>query len=121
MLKLMEDLGPRILGFEVEGAITHYDYRNTLIPAAEAMMRDGPIKALCVVRSDLSDFAIEALWDDAKFGLKHWHDISHMALVSDHTWIRVALSLFAPFYPAKIKLFKLDELAAAKEWIASAA
>jgi hypothetical protein len=44
-----------------------------------------------------------------------------MALVSDHAWIRVALSLFAPFYPAKIKLFKLDELAAAKEWIANAA
>jgi len=121
MFKLMEDLGPRILGLEAVGKITHDDYRDTLIPAAEAMMRDAPIKVLCIVRSELSDFAIEALWDDAKFGLKHWHDISHMALVSDHSWIRVALSLFAPFYPARIKLFKLAELAAAKEWIASAA
>jgi hypothetical protein len=33
----------------------------------------------------------------------------------------VALSLFAPFYPTKIKLFKLDELTVAKEWIASVA
>ena len=121
MFNLTEDLGPRILGIEAVGKITHADYADTLIPTAEAMMRDGPIKVLCVIRSELTDFALEAMWDDSKFGMKHWHDISHMALVSDHAWIRAAVSLFAPFYPAKIKLFAIEDLVAAKEWIASAA
>jgi hypothetical protein len=121
MFNLIEDLGPGILGIEAVGKVTHADYRDTLIPTAEAMMRNGPIKALCVIRSDLTDFALEAMWDDSKFGLKHRHDISHMALVSDHPWIRAAASLFAPFYPATIKLFKIDELAAAKAWITSGA
>jgi hypothetical protein len=117
MFKIIEDLGLAILAIEAVGKITHEDYRDSLIPAAEAKMRDGPIKALVVIRSELTDFTLEALWDDGKFGLKHWHGISHIALVSDHAWLRVAVSLFAPFYPAKIKLFEIDGLVAAKEWI----
>ncbi|MEO9133346.1 MAG: STAS/SEC14 domain-containing protein [Sphingomonas sp.] len=120
MFNIIEDLEPGILGIEAVGKITHEDYRDTLIPTAEAMMRDGPIKVLCVIRSGLTDFALEAMWDDQRFGFKHWHDISHFALVSDHAWIRVAANLFTPFYPAKIKLFRIDGLAAAKEWITCA-
>lgn len=121
MFILTNDPGSHILSVEAAGKVSHEYYRDALIPAAETMIQGGPIKVLCVVRSDLSGFAIEALWDDSKYGVKHWHDISHMALVSDHAWIRVASSLFAPFYPAKIKLFKLDELASATQWIASIA
>jgi hypothetical protein len=120
MLKLMNDLGPRVLSIEFAGKITHGDYRDTLIPAAEAMMRDGPIRVICVVRSDASDFALEAMLDDSKFALTHWHGITHLAVVSDHAWIRVTMSLFAPFYPARIKLFNLDAMVAAKEWLTRA-
>jgi len=84
MFKLIEDLDPRILGIEAVGKITHADYRDTLIPAAEAMRQTGPIKVLCVIRTDLNDFALETMWDDTKFGLNHRHDIRNMALVSDH-------------------------------------
>jgi phosphomannomutase len=120
MLKLMNDLGPRVLSIEFAGKITHGDYRDTLIPAAEAMMRDGPIRVICVVRSDASDFALEAMLDDSKFALTHWHGITHLAVVSDHVWIRVTMSLFAPFYPARIKLFNLDAMVVAKEWLTRA-
>ena len=118
MFKVIEGLGPGILGIEVAGRITHEDYRDTLIPIAEPMMHDGPIKALCVIRSGLTDFELEAMQDEWKFfGLKHWHGVTHLALVSDHAWVRVTASLLAPFYPAHTKLFAISELAAAKEWI----
>ena len=120
MFKIMEGLPPDILGIEAEGKITHEDYRDVLIPKAEAMMQGGPIKALCVIRNDLSDYALEAMWDDQQFGFKHWSDFSHMALVTDSVWMRAATSLFAPFYPAKIKLFSLNELEMAKAWIINA-
>lgn len=61
MLTIMNDSGPHIMGIECAGKITGDDYRHRLIPAAEALMQDGPIKVLCIVSSDASDFALEAM------------------------------------------------------------
>jgi hypothetical protein len=72
---------------------------------------------LYLLRSDLTDFAIEALWDEPEFGVKHWHDFSRIAIVSDHRLIRSATALFTPFFPAKVKIFGLAELETAKQWI----
>ncbi len=117
MLTLIEGLPDNVLGVEATGKITHQDYQNTLIPQAEARMSKGPIRMLYVLRSD--DFALEALWNDTSFGFKHWHDFTHIAVVADHAWIRSVISLFTPFFPGKVQLFKLAELPAAKVWISA--
>ena len=38
MLKLIEGLPQNVLAIEAIGKVTHEDYRDTLIPKAEAMM-----------------------------------------------------------------------------------
>ncbi len=118
MYSFIEGLPPDVLGVLAEGKVTHADYRDRLIPKAEAMMRNGPIKVLAVVRNGLADYSVEAMWDDQTFGFRHWWDVSHMALVTDHAGMRTMAALFTPFSPAKIKVFALDELDAAKAWIA---
>lgn len=117
MLTLIEGLPNNVFGVEATGEITHQDYQDTLIPQAEARMSKGPIRMLYVMRSD--DFALEALWDDTSFGLKHWHNFSHIAVVADHAWIRSVISLFRPFFPGKVRMFRLDELPTAKVWISA--
>jgi hypothetical protein len=117
MLKVIEGLPEKALGVEATGKITHEDYRDTLIPQAEARMAKGPIRMLYVLRSDINDFALEALWDDNAFGLKHWHDFSHIAVVTDHLWMRSALSLFTPFFPGEVRMFNRVELQTAEDWI----
>lgn len=121
MLKLIEDLPPTVLGVEASGKVTHEDYLNVLIPNAEAMMAKGPIKMLYVIGDNFTGFELGALWDDGAFGVKHWHDFSRIAVVADHVWLRGAVSMFKPFFPHEVRLFRLSDLAAAKAWVTGAA
>ena len=120
MFEIIEGLPQDVLAIEASGKVTHDDYRNTLIPKAEAMIARGPIKMLYVIGKDFAGFELEALWDDGAFGLRHWHDFSHIAVVTDHAWMRAMVSMFKPFFHGNIRLFGLAELPAAKDWIASA-
>lgn len=118
MMTLIDGLPPDVLGIEASGKVTHRDYRDVLIPRAEAMIAKGPIKMVYVVGNDVTGFELEALWDDGAFGAKHWRDFSRVAMVTDHVWLRGAVGLFAPLFPSEVRLFNVADLAAAKGWIA---
>ncbi len=120
MLKLIEDLPPDVLGIEATGKVSHEDYQQVLIPQAEGLMAKGPIKMIYMVGKDFTGYELGALWDDSTFGIKHWRDFSRVAVVGDQTWLRTAVSLFKPFFPCTVRLFRLAELSAAKAWIAGA-
>ena len=90
-----------MLAIEATGKVTPEDYHNTLIPKAEAMMAKGPIRMLYVIGKEFSGYELEALWDDGKIGLKHWHDFSSRAGVSDQAWIRAAVHMVQPFVTCK--------------------
>jgi hypothetical protein len=98
VLKFIEGLPPDVIAIEASGKVTHEDYRNTLIPKAEAMMTKGPIKMLYVIGQDFTGFELEALWDDSLFGISHWHDFSHIAVVRDHAWVTAMVNMFEPFF-----------------------
>jgi SpoIIAA-like len=119
MLKLIEGLPRDVLAIEATGKVTHEDYRDVLIPRAEAMIK-GPSGMLYVLGKDFRGFELEALWDDAAFGMRHWHDFSHIAVVTDHAWIRAVVIMFRPLFHGRIWLFGSSELGAAKDWIVSA-
>ena len=117
MFKLIEGLPSDVLAIEATGKVSHEDYHNTLIPKAEAMMTKGPIKMLYVIGKEFTGFELEALADDTVFGLKHWHDFSHIAVVTDQAWVRAMVSMFKPFFHGNVRLFRLSELSVAKDWI----
>jgi Cu+-exporting ATPase len=117
MFKFIKGLPSDVMAIEASGKVTHEDYRNTLIPRAEAMMAQGPIKMLYVIGKDFTGFELEALWDDTSFGLKHWHDFSHIAVVADNAWLTAIINMFRPFFPGEFRLFRLAELPAAKIWV----
>ncbi len=120
MFTFIEGLPSDVLAIEASGKVTHDDYRNTLIPNADAMIARGPIKMLSVIGTDFTGFELEALWDDTVFGLKHWHDFSHIAVVTDHGWLNALVNMFKPFFRGEVRLFRLAELPAAKDWITKA-
>lgn len=119
MFQTIKGLPGNVLGIEASGKVTHEDYRDVLIPLAEAMMRQGPINMLYVLGADFSAYEPAALWDDGAFGVKHWHDFRRVAVVADAGWIRAAINVFRPIFPCEVRLFALSELDAAKEWIAA--
>ena len=119
MFKTIEGLPSDVLAIEASGHITHQDYRDTLIPMAKGLIAKGPIRMLYVIGSDFTGFDLEALWDDSAFGFKNWHDFTRIAVVTDHTWMGGVASMFAPFFHGEVRLFRLAQLSAAKEWIAA--
>ncbi|MFY9642354.1 MAG: STAS/SEC14 domain-containing protein [Rhodomicrobium sp.] len=119
MFKLIEGLPQDVLGIEATGKVTHADYATILIPAAEAMMAKGPVKMFYVAGEGFEGYELEALWDDGAFGVKHWHDFSHIAVAADQLWLRAAITMFKPFFPGEVRLFKLSELPEATRWISN--
>lgn len=117
MFKLIEDLPPDVLGIEATGKVTHDDYKSMLIPMAEAMIGKGPVRMLYVAGEGFEGYELEALWDDGAFGVKHWHDFSRIAVAADQAWLRAAITMFKPFFPCKVRLFKLSQLPEAKVWV----
>ena len=117
MLKLMNGLPPDVLGIEATGKVTHADYKDVLIPAAESMMRQGPIGLLYLVGKEFTGYELEALWDDSVFGFKHWFQFKRIAVVTDQGWLRAVITMFAPFFPSDIQLFRLSDLPAAETWV----
>ncbi len=117
MFKSIEGLPADVLAIEASGQITDQDYRGTLIPLAECLLAKGPIKMLYVIGSDFTGFDLAALWDDSAFGFSHWHDFSRIALVTDHAWMCGAVTMFKPFFQGEVRLFRLAQLSAAKDWI----
>jgi hypothetical protein len=120
MFRFIEGLPPDVLAVEATGKVTHSDYRDTLIPKAEAMMAKGPVRMLYVIGKEFTGFELEALWDDSAFGFKHWYDFSRIAVVTDHTWMRAMIHMFKPFFHGEVRLFELSGLTAAKDWISAA-
>jgi hypothetical protein len=120
MFKIITGMPADVLAIEAVGQVRHVDYRDTLIPTAEAMMGKGPIKMLYVIGPEFTGFDLEAMWDDSTFGVKHWHDFSHIALVSDHPWLNTMANMFKPFFHGDMRQFSLADLSAAKDWIKGA-
>lgn len=117
MLKLMEGFPPGVLAVEAVGKVTHKDYQEVLIPIAERMMASGPVRMLFLAGTEFTGYALEAMWDDSVFGFRHWHDFGDIAVVTDHGWLRAAVTMFRPFFHREVQLFRVTELAKAKAWI----
>ena len=117
MFKFIDGLPQDVLAIEAMGKITHEDYKSVLIPRADAMMGKGPIKMLYIIGKEFTGFEAGALWDDSAFGLRHWHDFSHIAVVTDHAWLRVMVGTLRPFFHGDVRGFSLAELPTARSWI----
>jgi hypothetical protein len=118
MLRFIEGLPPGVLGVEAVGKVTRADYRETLVPRAEAMMRDGPVPVLYLFGPDFDGYEPGAMWDDAVFGIDHWRRFARVAVVGDQAWLRPMVGLFRALMPCPVRIFPASDLAAAKAWVA---
>lgn len=121
MFKMIEGLPDNVLGIEASGKVTQEDYTKNLIPHADEMMKKhGKIGLLYIVGSEFNGFELAALWEDMAYGMKHWSDVSHIAMVTDEPWMKSVAAMFAPLFPGEMRHFPLAEREKAQIWIAAA-
>lgn len=118
MIEVMKGLPDNVLGVHASGQVTGEDYEKVMIPAVEAKLRDhDKVRFLYQVGPEFTGFDAEAMWDDAKVGLKHMTRFDKIAMVTDVDWIARDLKAFGFLMPCEVKCFNSDQLAEAKKWI----
>jgi hypothetical protein len=122
MLTLIEDLPQDVVGVEAHGKVTAEDYERVLVPAvdaASARAGDRGVRLLYVLGHEVPDYTAGAAWEDAKLGLWHLRSWERIAIVGDADWLRHAVHGFGWLMPGEIKVFALEELDIAREWVTS--
>jgi len=107
-----------IIEFTIDGEMTKDDF-DAAAEKLDGMMNEfGKIRIIEIIKG-IGKVEPSAIWADLKWEPRHINNWSHIAVVGDQKWIRWMKPL-AIFVPAKIKLFHLDELEAARAWIQEA-
>jgi hypothetical protein len=118
MLELISDLPDGVLGITAVGQVDDDDYENVLIPAIEDQLsRHDKIRLLYVLGSDFEGYEMDAMWEDAKLGLKTFTSFARICVVTDASWIRRSISAFGWLMPGDVKVFAEAELGAARDWV----
>ena len=118
MLEVIPNMPENVLGVNAKGKVTGEDYDRVLIPAVEDLLkRHKKIRVLYQLGPDFSGFTTEAMWDDAKVGIRHITAFEKIAVVSDVDWIVAAVKIFAFVIPCPVKVFSNEEYFQARAWV----
>ncbi len=106
------------LEFKIAGRVTGADYDKVLVPAIEAALEQHDrIRLLCQVGPGFEGYDLEAAWDDARLGLRHWSGFDRIAIVTNVAWISSMVRALGFALPCPIADFALDELKEARLWL----
>ena len=84
MIELLSGFPDNVLAVAGRAEVTGEDYRDVLIPAAQAKMRKhAHLRFYCELGADFTGFSPGAMWEDAAFGFSHWGDFGRMAVITD--------------------------------------
>ena len=115
---VLDDYPDDVIAFRAEGTIERKNYEELLIPEVEKQIeKHGKIKLLMWFGEKFEGYSAGAMWEDAWFGTKHLAEFKKVAVVSDVSWLRHSVKLFAPLIPGQTQLFANADIESAKEWI----
>lgn len=121
MVERIEEMPAGTIGFKVLADLTGDDYREQIEPALAEAAEKGDVRLLFEIDSNFGMDA-GAVLEDAKTGLKlglgHMKAWKRTAVVTDVDWIRKSIRAFGFMTPGEVRVFPVDELGAAKVWIA---
>jgi hypothetical protein len=110
------ELGPAALEVIVEGKLEKTDY-DTFIPEVEQKIREHGKVGLLLNVSAFRGWSAVALWEDLKFDMKHYRDVSRLALVADNPDKEWLATLARPFTAAEVRFFPIAAHETAREWV----
>ncbi len=122
MIERIDDVPAGVIGLRASGKLTKDDYVSVLEPALKEATDSGEARVLFVL-PDFDGLEPGAWIEDVKTGLKveitnrsAW---KKLAFVSGVDWVSKSTRLFTWAMPGELKVFEMDELDKAREWIAT--
>jgi hypothetical protein len=112
----LEENGVRIVTLTFTGKVDKADY-ELFVPQLEGLLKENkPVRILVELR-EFQGWTVGALWEDTKFGAKHFNDIDRLAVVGDRRWEKGLAAFIKPFTTAEVRYFDKTELEKAKSWL----
>jgi hypothetical protein len=119
MIETIQGFPPYVAAFNATGKITGKDYDEIINPLVSKIYKqNGKINYLLVLNTSLSNYNLEAWLKDAILGFVYFTEWNKIAIVSNHRKIKDFTDFFGKLIPGTVKGFMMQELDAAKEWIA---
>ena len=110
-----------IVELQIDGAITAEAFEKATAEIESLIKQYGKLKVLKRIdKLTMPPIPWAKFWDDLRFGMKHFRDFTHAAIVSDHDWVRAWAKAWNPLLKMEIKTFKADEMQAARAWLSHA-
>ena len=118
-IALKEADGGKTLEVFVTGKLVKKDY-DTFVPAVDhAVAAHGRLRML-VAMHEFRGWTASALWEDTKFGARHFRDLDRLAMVGEAKWQHGMAVFCKPFTTANVRYFDYGRLDAARVWLAEA-
>jgi nucleotide-binding universal stress UspA family protein len=118
MIEVLNGFPPTVMGFACKSHVTKEEYEQVLIPAVRQALADyKKVRLYFRIDSDFSGVAPGALWDDVKLGMEYLFRWDRIAVVTDVEWIRQTFKAFSYMMPCEARVFRLDEVSIAKDWV----
>ena len=119
MIRYCTEPGSPVIEITVEGKVADSDLTATLERLRLDLERNGKTRLIEVIRH-FSGIEPKAIWSDMTLGIPLARKVTHVAVVADQMWIRALSHLGHIFTTAELKIFALENLAQAREWISQA-
>jgi SpoIIAA-like len=110
-----EDSG-KVLVIHVSGKLVKADYADFVAEFERLLKEQGKLRVLF----DMAGFQgwdAGAAWEDLKFDMKHFSDISRLAMIGDKQWQQGMAIFFKPFTKAVTRYFDRANSAEARKWL----
>lgn len=112
----VRDLGGGAIELNVEGQLQAEDYEDFEPLVEDQIERNGAVNLLVRV-GDLSGWSPAAMWEDLKFDVKHYDDVSRLAIVGKERSDKWMATVSKPFTTAEVEFFPERSLQQARAWV----
>jgi hypothetical protein len=118
MIRISSEFPDNVVAIACEGRVTRKDYDDVLVPAVKSVLqRHQKIRLYYEITPQFSSIEPGAIWEDFILGVETLFRWERVAVVTEVAWIRHAVNAFRFLMPAEVRVFGLDEAAAARDWI----
>jgi hypothetical protein len=109
-----------VVEMSIDGHVTAAEFAELLKMMDIQFQQHSKLRLLIKVLR-LSSFEPALIFHDVMFGIRHFFDLSHYAIATDQIWVKRGIIASRPFMLGQIRIYSMDELERARQWILPAA
>jgi hypothetical protein len=118
MIEVKSGTQENLLEVYMSAPITDKEYCDVLMPALDAALAENEqIGLLVVLKAGVTDFAVGALWGDAKLCIGNWSGFERIALVTANTALARTFRTFSIVMPCPVAVFDGGAEDEARLWL----